>query len=71
MVKDSKIRVMISMDKDLYKACNKLITKMKESGFKEISNMSKLVEKAICEYISDLHAISNLTLMKGEKDNAN
>ena len=71
MVKNTKKRVMISMDKNLLEACNKLIVKMKESSFHEINNLSKLVEKAICEYISDLHAISNLTLMKGEKDNAN
>lgn len=58
------------MDKELLIACEKLIKKIKESGIKDIRNMSQLVQKALLEYINSLAYISS-TLIKEEDTHAN
>lgn len=70
IVKDKNKRITITMDKELLIACEKLIKKIKESGIKDIRNMSQLVQKALLEYINSLAYISS-TLIKEEDTHAN
>lgn len=70
MIKDTNMRVTITLDRQLITACEKLVKKLQDSGFKEIRNMSQLVQKALLEYINSLAYISS-TLIKEEDTHAN